>query len=99
VDVVQQRARQTAQRHTNMCNQHLNQSDRARCEKDNEGAKLHMWIKDVRSACRGDMPWSKTFAGSTMIISKRELERVRPGDYKRIVKDGILQLKPMLTCE
>jgi hypothetical protein len=99
MDEVQEKARQAGQRHSDGCNQLISPNDRAECEKNNEGAKLWSWIKDVRSACRGDTRWSETFAGSTMIISKRELERVRPGDYERIINDGIPQLRPMLTCE
>jgi hypothetical protein len=98
LDVVQQRAMQDAQRHTNVCNQNTSSDDRAQCEKNNEGAKLFTWIKDIRSASRGDMPWSETFAGSTMIMAKRELERVRPGEYERIVRDGMQQIRPLLIC-
>lgn len=98
LSVVQQRAQQAAQQHTNRCNNIINIHERAKCEQNNEGAKLYRWINEIRSVCQGNTSWSNTLTGSTAIFTKRQLESLSPGQYEHIVRTTLPQWRYLFVC-
>ena len=99
MDVVQQKAEQASQQHMAACNNIIDPHAKAQCEKNDEGAKLWSWIKAIRAACSGDMLWSETTAGKITIVGKKEMEKVAPGQYEKIINDSMPQLRPILICK
>jgi hypothetical protein len=98
LSAVRQRALQEAQKHTDICRSYADPSERAKCEANNEGAKIFRWTNEIPPVCQGKELWSNTFTGSATIAGKQALKSVSPGQWEQIVKTQLPQWKPLFVC-
>ena len=99
LNTVQHRAQQAALQHNATCDNIIDPHARAQCEKNNEGAKLWSWTRQVRSACSGSILWSQTDIGWATSLGKRELDARMPGKYESTVRTMVPQWKSVFICE
>lgn len=98
LSTVRERARQEALRHSAVCNHFADPYQKARCEANNEGAKLFRWTNEIQAVCQGNIMWSNTLTGRAAIVGKQALESVNPGQYEQIVRTQLPALRPFFMC-